>query len=65
MPTHYVVRVPSDADSVNTAIKENESKTAGLIQVLPVVAEGTTSEVMLVFRQSDDSGERAAGFRVH
>lgn len=63
MPTHYVVRLASEEDKVNVAIKENEGKGAGLIQVLPIVSDGTTSEVMLVFRTTEDDATRPAGFR--
>jgi hypothetical protein len=63
MPTHYVVRLPSEEDKVNAAIKENEAKGAGLIQVLPIVLESSTKEVMLVFRTTEDETARPAGFR--
>lgn len=62
MATHYVVRVPSAEDGVNEAIKTNEAKGAGLIQVLPIVMEGTTADVMLVFRITEEAS-RPAGFR--
>ena len=63
MPTHYVVRTPSEEGRVNAAIKENEETGAGLIQVLPVTVEGSTAEVMLVFRKNEDAPTRATGFK--
>ncbi len=62
MPTHFVVRTLSLENVVNDAIKENEAKGAGLIQVLPIVVDSSTSEVMLVFRTTEESS-RPAGFR--
>ena len=62
MATHYVVRTSSVGDAVNAAIKENEATGAGLIQVLPIVVEGSTAEVMLVFRTTEEAS-RPAGFR--
>jgi hypothetical protein len=62
MPTHFVVRTTAVEDVVNAAIKENEAKGAGLIQVLPITLEHSTSEVMLVFRTTEEAS-RPAGFR--
>ena len=63
MPTHHVVRTTADEDKVNATIKENEANGAGLIQVLPITVDGSTQEVMLVFRIADAEAPRAAGFR--
>ncbi len=65
MPTHHVVRVPSEEEGVNATIKEHEAAGAGLIQVLPIVKGGDVAEVMLVFRVADAEAPRAAGFRGH